>query len=50
MAVLMNNALHRQALEIPLDNRSKKLRKSIVKTLESGKRAHLGSAVSIIES
>ena len=45
----MNKEMHEAALNIPLDERSRFLRKMAVKTLESGKRAHLGSAMSIIE-
>ena len=45
----MNDALHQAALMIPLDKRSRYLRKTVVKTLESGKRAHMGSAMSIME-
>jgi transketolase len=45
----MNDALHKAALEIPLDERSRYLRRMVVRTLESGKRAHLGSAMSIME-
>ena len=45
----MNNAMHQAALATPLDDRSRKLRQMAVKTLESGKRAHLGSAMSIME-
>ena len=45
----MNNIAHQDALNIPLDKRSRYLRKMVVKTLESGKRAHLGSAMSIME-
>ena len=45
----MNNKLNDEALETDLDKRSKFLRKLAVKALESGKRAHLGSAMSIIE-
>ena len=45
----MNDAMYQAALDIALDGRSKYLRKMAVKTLESGKRAHLGSAMSIIE-
>ena len=45
----MSDIMHQAALEIPLDKRSKYLRKMAVKTLESGKRAHLGSAMSIME-
>jgi transketolase len=41
--------MHKAALAIPLDDRSRHLRKMAVKTLESGKRAHLGSAMSIME-
>ena len=41
--------MHQAALMIPLDDRSRYLRKMAIKTLESGKRAHLGSAMSIIE-
>ena len=36
-------------LEIRLDEKSKYLRKMIIDALESGKRAHLGSAMSILE-
>ena len=49
MACHMNNIAHQDALNIPLDKRSRYLRKMVVKTLESGKRAHLGSAMSIME-
>lgn len=45
----MNDAMHQAAMDIALDERSKYLRKMTVKTLESGKRAHLGSAMSIME-
>jgi len=45
----MNDALHLAALDILLDERSRYLRQMAVKTLESGKRAHLGSAMSIME-
>ena len=45
----MNDIMHQAALDIPLDERSRYLRQMAVKTLESGKRAHLGSAMSIIE-
>jgi transketolase len=45
----MNDAMHQAALDISLDDRSRYLRKMAVKTLESGKRAHLGSAMSIME-
>ena len=45
----MNDAMHQAALDIRLDERSRYLRKMSVKTLESGKRAHLGSAMSIME-
>ena len=45
----MNDAMHQAALDIALDERSKYLRQMAVKTLESGKRAHLGSAMSIME-
>ena len=45
----MNEAMHQAALDIHLDERSRFLRQMAVKTLESGKRAHLGSAMSIIE-
>ncbi len=38
-----------EALKIKLDEKSKSLRKLCVETLESGKRAHLGSAMSILE-
>ena len=45
----MNDAMNQAALDIHLDERSRFLRRMAVKTLESGKRAHLGSAMSIIE-
>ena len=45
----MNDTMHQAALAIPLDERSRNLRQMAVKTLESGKRAHLGSAMSIME-
>ncbi len=45
----MHDNMHKAALEIKLDERSRYLRKMTVKTLESGKRAHLGSAMSILE-
>ncbi len=44
----MNNFFER-ALKTNIDERSKYLRRLAVKTLESGKRAHLGSAMSIME-
>ena len=49
MACHMNNSMHQAALAIPLDERSRQLRQIAIKTLESGKRAHLGSAMSIME-
>jgi len=49
MACHMNNIMHQKALNISLDERSRYLRKMVVKTLDSGKRAHLGSAMSIME-
>ena len=45
----MSNTMQKNALTISLDQRSIYLRKMAVKTLESGKRAHLGSAMSIME-
>ena len=45
----MNDIMHQASLDIPLDERSRYLRQMAVKTLESGKRAHLGSAMSIME-
>ena len=45
----MSNTMQKNALAISLDQRSKYLRKMAIKTLESGKRAHLGSAMSIME-
>ena len=45
----MNDFMHQAALDIHLDERSRHLRQMAVKTLESGKRAHLGSAMSIME-
>ncbi|SVB99478.1 uncharacterized protein METZ01_LOCUS252332 [marine metagenome] len=41
--------MQQDALNIGLDERSRYLRKMVVKTLDSGKRAHLGSAMSIME-
>jgi len=41
--------LQKDALKISLDERSRYLRQVAVKTLESGNRAHLGSAMSIME-
>ena len=49
MVCHINNALQQAALDIPLDERSRLLRQMSVRTLESGKRAHLGSAMSIME-
>ena len=49
MAYHMNDAMNQAALDIHLDERSRFLRQMAVKTLESGKRAHLGSAMSIME-
>jgi len=49
MAYQMNEALNKSALNISLDERSKNLRRMVITTLESGKRAHLGSAMSILE-
>lgn len=40
---------HKLASQIKLDDKSIIIRKNIIKTLESGKRAHLGSALSIVE-
>ena len=45
----MSNSFRKKAFDVSLDDRSKRLRKLAVKTLESGKRAHLGSAMSIME-
>ena len=45
----MSKKLRQLALDISLDDRSKYLREMCIQTLESGKRAHLGSAMSIIE-
>ena len=45
----MNEAMHKEALEIELDDRSLYLRRSAIQTLEGGGRAHLGSAMSIME-
>ena len=33
----------------PLDARSRELRRTIVKTLQAGKRGHVGSAFSLVE-
>ena len=49
MACQVNDALQKAALGITLDERSRYLRQMAVKTLESGNRAHLGSAMSIME-
>ena len=49
MVCHMDNILQEEALKIGLDERSRYLRKMAIKTLESGKRAHLGSAMSIME-
>ena len=45
----MNDAMLQAVLDIGLDKRSRNLRQMAVKTLASGKRAHLGSAMSIME-
>ena len=45
----MESHFHKNALTIKLDQRSIYLRHIAIKTLESGKRAHLGSAMSIME-
>ena len=45
----MNYKSSLDPLETILDARSKYLRKTIIEALESGKRAHLGSAMSIME-
>ena len=45
----MNDAIQKAAFDVPLDDRSRYLRQLAVKTLESGKRAHLGSAMSVME-
>ncbi len=45
----MNEHLNKKALEIKLDNRSKYLRKLIVKSLIGGGRGHMGSAMSLVE-
>ena len=45
----MDNILQQEAFNIGLDERSRYLRKMAIKTLDSGKRAHLGSAMSIME-
>ena len=45
----MNEYLNKKALEIKLDNRSKYLRKLIVKSLIGGGRGHMGSAMSLVE-
>ena len=49
MASHMNDAIQKAAFDVSLDDRSRYLRQLAVKTLESGKRAHLGSAMSIME-
>ena len=49
MVPYMNTEIQKSAQNIPLDDRSKYLRKLAIKTLASGKRAHLGSAMSILE-
>ena len=45
----MGKTIQKNALDISLDQRSKYLRKMAIETLASGKRAHLGSAMSIME-
>ncbi len=44
-----SNIMEQEALNIGLDERSRYLRKMVIKTLDSGKRAHIGSAMSIME-
>ena len=45
----MSSTIRKAAFDVSLDDRSKYLRQLAIKTLESGKRAHLGSAMSIME-
>ena len=45
----MNTLLAKKALDIKLDDRSKFLRKLIVKALVGGGRGHMGSAMSLVE-
>ena len=45
----MNNKLNNEALNIKLDQRSKALRKLIVRSLTGGGKGHMGAAMSLVE-
>ena len=45
----MNQYFHKEALKIKLDERSKFLRKLVIKCIEAGRRGHIGAAMSLIE-
>ena len=45
----MNQYFHKEALKIKLDERSKFLRKLVIKCIEAGGRGHIGAAMSLIE-
>ena len=45
----MNQNFHRAAIKIKLDNKSKYLRKLIIKCLEAEGRGHIGAAMSLVE-
>ncbi len=45
----MSQDLQKKAKDIPLDERSKHLRKSVIQCIEAGGRGHIGPALSLIE-
>ena len=45
----MNKTLHKKALKIKLDEKSKFLRRLVVKCVEAGGRGHIGPAMSLVE-
>ena len=45
----MNKNLHKEALKIKLDKKSKFLRRLIIKCIEAGGRGHVGPAMSLVE-
>ena len=45
----MNSKLNNEALNIKLDQRSKALRKLIVRSLIGGGKGHMGAAMSLVE-
>ena len=47
--MIMNQYFHKEALKIKLDERSKFLRKLVIKCIEAGGRGHIGAAMSLIE-